>query len=273
MQKAYLFDVDGVLTDPETKKVEHPETFYELVKRVEQGNIVGLITGRSMIFVVEKILVPLEKMINNKQLLQDIFVAAEYGGVLASYNKNGSRRTNVKENTCLPSVIQQEIRGLVNKPPYSETMFYDETKQTMATIELLPIEKRYRKSLEIFKGAQKQLVATLIKILKSHRVENQFKIDQTRIATDIESVDVGKTFATRKIVELMSKMSVFPEKYLAFGDSPVDYEIFEELRHLGKETQFIFVGESKHLVGKPTTGLIRTSKPLDKGTLEFLQKE
>ena len=58
---AWLFDVDGVLTDPERKIVAESALFDELIRRLTHGEPVGLNTGRSAEFIVAAVLDPLER--------------------------------------------------------------------------------------------------------------------------------------------------------------------------------------------------------------------
>lgn len=44
---AYLFDVDGVLTDPVEKRVDREEIFSEIISRLQSGQPVAFNTGRS----------------------------------------------------------------------------------------------------------------------------------------------------------------------------------------------------------------------------------
>jgi hydroxymethylpyrimidine pyrophosphatase-like HAD family hydrolase len=47
---AYLFDVDGVLTDPQTPEVVKPEMIARLIYFLNQGIPMGFFSGRSMLW-------------------------------------------------------------------------------------------------------------------------------------------------------------------------------------------------------------------------------
>src|SRR3989344_2543991 len=88
---AWIFDVDGVITDPEKKEVTNPQLFDELIKRLKKGEPVALATGRALEWVIKKIVNPLESRIkeNNSDisLLDNFYVSGEFGGSHLFYNK------------------------------------------------------------------------------------------------------------------------------------------------------------------------------------------
>lgn len=266
-QTAWLFDIDGVLTDPEIKRVTLPGIFNELVSRLKKGEPIGLNTGRSLDFIITQILNPLELVIMDKNLLCNIIAVGEKGAAWIMYDASGEKTIHQDPSVCVPRELQIAIRELVSKPPYSETMFYDETKRTMISIEL-----KEGKTIAEFKNSQQALKKALQVILSDKHLENDMRIDPTRIATDVESKYVGKALGARKFIELLNEKGVSPERYIGFGDSVSDYEMFEELIRLGKKSQFVFVGGREHLIGKKDLALVEFTKELvDKGTLQYLK--
>lgn len=264
---AWIFDVDGVLTDPEEKRITEPEIFSELIKRLEKGEPVGFNTGRSLDFVIAQVLDPLEAKLKDKNLLKNIFAIGEKGATWITFGVGGLKSINVDQNISVPKELQNRVREIVSKPPYSNTMFYDETKQTMISVEL-KLEKRVKD----FKQAQNKLTQELQDVLCKYHLENNFKIDATRIATDIESIHSGKALGTKKFIELLEEKKIEPNMYICFGDSVSDYEMLEELNRLGKKSQFIFVGKKEDLSDKNHERVVFTKKLVDKGTLQYLKE-
>lgn len=265
---AWLFDVDGTLTEPEAKKIEAPEIIEELIRRLKLGGIIGLNTGRSLDFISTEVLDPLEERIQDKSLLQNVIAIGEKGAVVITYDETGSRKEQIDENIRVPEDLQEEIRQLVSQPPFSETIFFDDTKRTMISVEL-----RKNIKIEDFKELQNQLNKVLSELLKRHNLADEFKIDPSRIATDIENKQVGKALGVRKFVGLLEERGIEPEEYVSFGDSSADLEMFKELKRLGKKVDFIFVGGKEHLPGEGLEQVIFTDKLCDKGTLEYLKTE
>ena len=63
----YVFDVDGVLTDP-IKKQSNKKLLIELSRILKNGNILAFNTGRSLSWVQERILNNLFELVGNKAL-------------------------------------------------------------------------------------------------------------------------------------------------------------------------------------------------------------
>jgi hydroxymethylpyrimidine pyrophosphatase-like HAD family hydrolase len=264
---AWFFDVDGVLTNPEAKRVIQPEIFNELVKRLEIGEPVGLNSGRSLDFIITEILDPLETKLKDRCLFKNIFTVGELGAVWVSYDDDGVRSISQNVGLNLPNDIQNQIREILNQPPFSNIMFYDESKRTMVTVEL-----KSNKTIAEFTVPQKNLVSTLQALLKKYHLEKYFRVSPTRIAIDVEYVNVGKALGARKLVELITKKGIEPQIYICFGDTTTDYEMFEELIRLGKKSRFVFVGGKENLIGRNLTPVTFTKLLVDKGTLEYLRE-
>jgi len=265
-KRAYLFDVDGVLTNPEAKKIEQKEIFDELIKRLQEGEPIGLNTGRSLEFMILEVLQPLESKITEKVLLKNVFAIGEKGSAWITYDSHGVRTVRVDKLTSVPQAVQDEVKVLLEKPIYKNVMFYDETKLTMVSVEL-----KHGKSIVEFQNPQKELTQELQILLMRHGLQSQLKIDPTRIATDIENVHVGKALGARRFVEILTERGILPEEYIGFGDSISDYDMLTELEKLQKKVSFVYVGDKTDLQGKDATNVIFTKKLLDHGTLEYLQ--
>lgn len=264
---AWLFDVDGVLTNPEAKRVTQPAIFDELIRRIERNEPVGLNTGRSVTFVTEQILVPLETRIPDARQLRNVSAYCEYGAIQVTYSDTGSRNTDIDPRIGIPSEIQTEIRELLRQDVYEDVMFFDITKQTMVTVELKP-----GKTIAEFQEPQKQLLQKLQVLLSKHNVQDSLKIEATTIAIDIESIHVGKALGARKFIDVLSQRQVEPSRYVCIGDSRSDIEMFKELKKLDKEVVFVFVGDKNGVLNDDATSMYVPSKQHDRGTLEFLQQ-
>jgi hydroxymethylpyrimidine pyrophosphatase-like HAD family hydrolase len=266
MNTAWLFDVDGVLSSSTTKKVEQLSIFEELAKRLKNGDPVGLNTGRSLDFIISEILDPLEKKVSDKSLLGNIFAIGEKGATFVTYDDNGEKLISLDSKVSVPIELQTKVKDLINHSPYFETMFYDETKKTMITIEM----KKGTDSIE-FKKAQSNLVNDFKNLLIKMNLENDYEIDVFRIATDIQNKKISKKYGTQKFVELLASKQIVPNEFICFGDDASDYQMFEELKNMNKKVKFVFVGEKEKLEGKDLKDVIFTQKNLDEGTLEYLQ--
>ncbi len=255
--KAWLFDVDGVITNPILKKA-NPQIILKLIEILEKGEIIGLNTGRSLDFVIEEALKPLEQVLPNKNLLQSLYFVGEKGGTWGDY-KNGEIEHRIDETISVPNKLIERIRNLITNK-YSDTMFYDETKRTMISTE-------FKKGADIdkFHEEQKRLVEEM-KIIVAELGLNQLVVEPSIIATDIQNSHVGKDLGVQRFLEMI-KGKQEPQEFETFGDSPGDLEMYKYLIRNGHKARFIYVGNKEIENGE---GIIKTKDKFDKGTLEYL---
>ena len=255
--KAWLFDVDGVITNPELKKA-NPQIIKKLSEILERGEILGFNTGRALEFVIEEVLKPLEVTLTNKDLLYNVFFVGEKGGMWGDY-KNGKIENIVDPQISIPDELNQKIRDLISFK-YSDNMFFDETKRTMISTE-------FKKGTDLskFHEEQKILVEEMRKILE-HQGLNNLTIEPSIIATDIQNPHVGKDLGVERFLMLI-KGKGEPEEFETFGDSPGDLEMHKYLVKHGRKSKFIYVG-NKEIENDPN--VVKTTAKFDEGTLEYL---
>jgi len=135
VQHCFVFDVDGVLTDPTRKEVTRPEGLAAIAQRLRQKEPVILNTGRAVDFVRAKIIDPLVVLLGGRVLLGNVLAVAEKGAVVMRFDVNGNEQIVVDETVSVPADIQEAAR-LIIKEKYSQSMFFDETKRTMVSIEM-----------------------------------------------------------------------------------------------------------------------------------------
>lgn len=263
---AWIFDVDGVLTNNKTKKVAQLEIYNELIKRIEKGDPGGLNTGRSSKFVIEEILTPLAQALPDQSQMKHVFVEAEKGAVCIRHNKLGKRIVTKDENIYVPKSLQKYVEQLIRHPSYANIMLFDTTKETMISIELKSGE-----NIEEFQNVQKDFVKVIREYLKNQKLDDNFKVDPTTICTDIERIHVGKALGIRKLIELFKKQYINPLHYICFGDSASDIDMMKELELLNKSVQFVFVGEKNKLKPYRNKLVQFTHNHGDRGTLEYLK--
>jgi HAD superfamily hydrolase (TIGR01484 family) len=258
---AWLFDVDGVLTNPAEKRIVESQIFDEIIARLKRNEPIGLNTGRSIDFVIEQVLNPLEARIEDKKLLDGIIAIGEKGGVYITY-EDGKRIEHIDEQIKVPNDLEIAVRKLT-KSDFSETMFFDETKKTMISVEM-----KHGEDLEKFHLTQQKLVEKLKLLLKEMDIQN-LKIDPTTIATDIENSHVGKALGTNRFLKILEERGISPQSITAFGDSSSDFEMLEPLRQSGVPTKFVFVGNKGF---REESEVQTTNNHFDQGTLEYLRK-
>src|SRR3989344_762157 len=216
-QHAWIFDVDGVITHPSKKIITEFEVLNYIIKKLEKGKPVVLNTGRSLEWIMDRVINLLLKKTKNKEIFNRFFVVGEMGGVWLTFDKNGKIQKHVDRSLQFPKSLMKRVIQLV-KAKYSKSMFFDDTKQTMFSIEMneeLPIDK--------YKKEQKVLVNDLSKIIKASDLNKNLRIDTTTIAADIMNKHVGKGFAVIRIIDWLKENELKPHKVFAFGDSKSDH--------------------------------------------------
>lgn len=270
---AYLFDVDGVLTNPWTKKIEQEDIFTQLQKRIEMGMIVCLNSGRAENFLVHEILDPLSSRLRNQSSMSKIVAIGEKGGVLMTYDQSGQRTRQIETDLKVPKQFEDRTKILLQKK-YSDTMFFDDAKLTMVTLEARLLEQMGGKTPEDFRQAQKTLCTDLQILLDEEGLSSQFRVDPTGIATDIQSVKAGKAYGTDIFIKYLHDRRIAPTHYKCFGDSTSDIEMHQQLIRNGLYSEFIYVGNREHLIGINTDGIIfMQGDQYDRATLKYLSEE
>lgn len=266
VKTAWVFDVDGVITNPQEKKITQPEILDEIIKRLEREEFVALNTGRSIEWVRDRVLNPLIEKVKDKKILENLLVVGEKGGTWAEFNNQGNLIENKDDDISVPDILKNEIKDLIDNK-YSDSMFYDESKLTMISTEM-----KDGHSLEDYKEKQKMFSTELQTLLTDKNLGNKFKVDPTTIATDIENKFVGKHFAVRRIIEWIKRKGINPQKYVTFGDSfRSDIPMAQEINSQQLPVEFVYVGEKNIDISKYSFPIKITQNKFEKGTLEFLK--
>jgi HAD superfamily hydrolase (TIGR01484 family) len=263
---AYIFDVDGVITDPSLKRIKHKEILLKIAELLE-NEIVTLNTGRSLEWLLERVINPLLEIVKNKENLQNFYAVGEKGGTWLTIDKNEHINQFRDKKITIPMTLQVKVKSLVESE-FSETTFYDDTKQTMISTEMIDgLDPEHK-----YKSTQERLVTRLKELLEEEGIEGDLKIDPTTIATDIENTIVGKDFAVRRIINWLETKNITPDKIIAFGDSKSDIPMAEEIYKKGLPLEFVFVGKELLKDNYPFK-INYTQEKYDKGTLEYLNQE
>ncbi len=266
---ARLFDVDGVLVNPVTKEVSDPAIFREVAECLKRGEAIALNTGRSTSWVEEKIIAGLRTHLDDLALYRNLMVIGEKGGTWTTFDKEGVAVHGQAPDLAIDEALKKNVSDLVSDK-YSDSMFFDESKRTMLSIEM---HKNY--DLVSFTRRQEAFVNDVSTLLSRHSKAGALKIDATTIATDVENPHVGKALGAERFLEFLKSRNIaFADAaFTAYGDSPSDATMADELERRGLRTKFIFVGEPAKLqqsrryqvVVEPESGIY------EKGTISHLQ--
>lgn len=260
---AYLFDIDGVLTDPSEKKVTEEGLFDQIIGRLKKGEPVGLITGRSNVFIKDRVINKLIERIDDKTILNNLVAVGEMGGTWMTVDAEGHLHEGQAQGLAIAEGLKQKVRELVESK-YKDSMFFDETKTQMMTVEM-----NDGHNLDEFHKVREEFVKDLEEILAGEK----FKVDSASIATDIEDPHLGKALAAERFLQFVKDRGINPGRFVTFGDSKSDFEMADELARRGKKVEMVYVGDKAKL------GEVSKDYPIEyiggftQGTLEYLSRQ
>ncbi len=261
----FIFDVDGVITNPAEKKVTEKGLIETIAQKLDKGDIVTLNTGRSLSWMMDRVIKPIEDVVKDKKNLDNFLAVGEKGGSWLLF-RSGEWITEVDKNVSVPEGLQDTIRNLINTE-FNDCMFYDESKLTMISTEMVDGH-----SIAEYTEKQRVLVEKMKEILEQNEFKKlDLKIDPTIIATDIQANHAGKHLGARRIANWLKEKGIKPEHIIAVGDSQSDTEMAEELQN-EYLLDFVFVGNSEKLdSSKLKKKPIFTKNRYGEGTLELLR--
>ncbi len=261
---AWVFDIDGVIVDPITKKPED-NVLKHISKILDGGNFVALNTGRSFSWTQDSLLSKLSKFILNPEHFKNFFVVCEKGNVLSEY-KDREWTKKVLDDP-LPEVLKNEIKGIIDSE-FSECMFLDESKETMITAEM-----KEGFDTDVFKPRVESLNKQVNALIMNKKYASiELKTDPTQISLDVQYEDAGKHLGAERIEDFMMEKGIKPETIYMLGDSSSDVQMAEELEG-SYHVIFVFVNDKSRLKNPPMCEVVYTKEKFTKGTLEFLDSQ
>jgi len=260
--KAWLFDVDGVISNLKTKEA-NPQIVAEIVKRLQKKEPVALITGRSMKYLEDEVVPKIVAKID-KEILDTFFISGEFGGVSSSF-ENGQEAEKIDEDLSVPEALRNLVKDVTRD---LETMFFDDTKKTMITTEM----KDGYADMTRLKEEQESLSSKFEKLVEEFKIGINFEVVVDTIAVNIKNRNANKKNSALQVLNWLGNKNIKPEKFIAFGDSNTDLEMAQAVHDKGFDVEFVFVGNKEDIVGIGTPFKItKTRESYEKGTLEFLR--
>lgn len=233
----YSIDLDGVITDPQEKRVIYPELLDEIVQRIKNKEPVALNTGRSTNWALKNVVSTIQETIDDPAALKYLVVIGEKGNTWAVFDELGTVHNGKAEGAVIDSELQAEIDTLTAE--YADIMGNLDPKTTMASIEMndgMDIAE-YQERREPFVARLKELVA-------NHPKAKGLSVDATTIAVDVESTHAGKALGAARFLQALDEMNIAYNNatFTAIGDSSSDFDMARELKRRGLQGEFVFVG-------------------------------
>ena len=257
---AWLFDVDGVITNPETR-IPDSEVVSEIRKKLAAGQPVAIITGRSLEWLDDTLLRDFEAETKDKFTLDNLFASTEFGGMHMDYT-GGKRNEPREEDQRIPEDVAEEAKRQINEA--RDTVFFDKSKRTTLTAEM-----NHGLAAEDFKPVGEKLYSSFQKLLKE-KGASDFDAHMDTIAVNIRHKNANKSFATKQALKWIKAKHLKPESYFVFGDSPSDLEMGEELARENLPFEFVYVGK-KEPDRKVNFSITFTGGNYEKDTAKFLK--
>jgi hypothetical protein len=252
-----LLDVDGPIASPVTRTIGIRSIIDDLVALAGSGVPIAFITGRSDSFIRNQVVAPLVEA----GLSEDVrmFGVCEKGGVWFPISSEGVGEMAIDHTVALPTDFAEEIRDLV-AGRFSDTMFFDETKRAM-----ISVEQRTDVSQERYRAAQATMNEAAFAALVRHglgvrfgvrEVPNAegrvpFRIDPTIISTDIESVRLDKDRGAERAIAYFAGNGPLPRVWRSVGDSRSDYLMADQLHAQGFEVAHVDVRPADGVLERP----------------------
>lgn len=189
--KAWIFDVDGVITNLATRKVEHPQIIQQIVGKLEAGEPVGIITGRARPWLSNRVLGEIEKQ-TKSQDLSNLFASPEFGAITINY-KEGKRVENIDKALLIPSSLIDACRSIAGS--YKDVFYVDEEKITHFT---LAVHKGIDEN--VFRAKQIELVEKLSELVTKLGLGDKIEVHHDSIAINVKNKKLNKHLATQKLL-------------------------------------------------------------------------
>jgi len=270
---AYIFDVDGVIVDPQLHIISKPELVSQIIKILQKGDVIAFISGASVNRLNNKVIHVLDDYIKNNSfnynLLDNVFISGEFGDVTITFS-NGIKKEDVVLDKSFNEKVKKELIDISLR--FSDVVTIDEYKQTQFTVVTRPDVP-----LEKFIEQERNIASLYRKAVKNLGFEEILEVHEDRIAINVKYKTSNKSRATNEFLKWLTYKSLKPDKFKAFGDAVSDLEIGHELWKNNLNFDFIYVGnpsDIKHNINFPIISTLQKfGKETDEGTLEYLKQE
>ena len=271
-----LLDVDGPIASPDTRTIATPSIITDLITLAGANVPIGFITGRSAQFISEQVVTPLVTAGLPHEMR--MYGVCEKGAVWFPITDAGMGDVVVDDSVALPAVVTGRIRDLVASD-YADTMFFDETKLAMVSV-----EQRTDVDRDAYHLAQAAFEAAAYAIMVEHglgvrfgdRVSPDatgavpFRIDTTIISTNIESVDLDKDHAAERALAFFAEGGTLPRVWRSVGDSRSDYKMADHLFAAGFDVAHVDVRPADGILDRPYPVIVEGDLIHDEAGAAFL---
>jgi hypothetical protein len=232
-----IFDIDGPVTDPASRKIEHPEILDLTLDFITRRGYVAYNTGRASAIAHQRVISPLLARarthgIDPEFVSRHVSVFAEKGAVRSFWDDGLGRWSHrIDPATVVPAGLRGEVADLLrSNPEFQAYIFFDSDKETMVSVEMrhetsgpapVPV------TVGVFKSVAERFAAE-IRQLARERGYDDLEVDRTSIAVDIQRRGVGKDLGTRLAFGWLHDLGERVKRVHCFGDSASDVAMAAE---------------------------------------------
>lgn len=257
-----LLDIDGPIASPVTRSIAIPSIIDDLIALTAAGVPIAFITGRSDAFVREQVMQPLFAAGLGEALAVDgarMFAVFEKGAAWAIIGPDGMGATVVDRTVAVPEALIERVHA-IHAAEFDDTMFWDDTKYAM-----ISIEQRTDVDSARFHEAQHRLndaaFAAAVELGLGIRLRDTavpdadgavpWRLDPTIISTDIESVTLDKDKGAERALQHFAERGALPTLWRSVGDSRSDYLMADYVHAQGIEVAHVDVRPADGILERP----------------------
>src|ERR1017187_2502903 len=261
-----IFDIDGPVTHPESRKIEQPEILDLTLNFIAKNGYVAYNTGRASTIAHQRVISPLlsralARGIDPEIVSRRISIFAEKGGVTSSWDDELGRWTHrVDPAAKVPADLRSEVVHLLRSDHEFKTyIFHDSDKETMVSVEMrhetsepapVPV------TVNVFKPIAERFAAEARQLARDRGYDN-LEVDCTTIAVDVQRRGVGKDLGARLAFGWLHNLGKRVGRVHCFGDSRSDVAMAVEARSVmsrwfadaGERVVYVHVGENLSIDG------------------------
>jgi hypothetical protein len=255
-----IFDIDGPITHPESRRIEQSEILDLTLDFITKRGYIAYNTGRASVIAFQRVISPLlsravARDMDPEGICRRISVFAEKGAVTCLWDDDSGRWNHrIDPATVVPADLRGKVAGLLRSDPEFQTyIFYDSDKETMVSVEMrhetaeptpVPV------TLDIFNSVAERFAAEVRQLARERGYDN-LEVDRTSIAVDIQRCGVGKDLGTRLAFGWLHNLGKRVKRVHCFGDSESDVAMAAEAYSMmsrrfadaGQRVVYVHVGE------------------------------
>lgn len=265
-EQIYMLDVDGVVTNPGTKR-PHPRILAFIANCLLHDRPIAMATTRDFAWLNQFVISPIRPYLSPNRM-DNLFVSTEKAAVSVSF-VNGQEHKEIDTSVVVPDKLRETVRQALIEQGRSKIFNYP--KEAVHTIEINGAETKEKEK------PQQDELDEFNTWLQSEVMPEfpDYKADRTAIAIDIFHRSGNKILSAQRFVEFLRRkgLDLDGKRFVAVGDGFPDMEMAIGLRNEGLDVTFAWVGKGNPPQEEGIKSITPGTGPAginDKGTVDLL---